>query len=46
MRGLRLKFMLHFYNWSSRVYAELFKAHKEDQLQRAFAQKTNILILK
>lgn len=28
MRGLRLKFMLHLYNWSSRVYAELFKGYK------------------
>lgn len=28
MRGLRLKFMLFLYNWSSRLYAELFKGYK------------------
>jgi len=28
MRGLRLKFMLNLYNWSSRLYAELFKGYK------------------
>lgn len=27
MRGLRLKFMLFVYNWSTQVYSELFKGH-------------------
>ncbi|TJZ52478.1 hypothetical protein FAZ15_18980 [Sphingobacterium olei] len=29
MRGLRLKFMLHLYGWSSRVYANTFKINKK-----------------
>ncbi|MVZ66908.1 hypothetical protein GQF61_13690 [Sphingobacterium sp. DK4209] len=29
MRGLRLKFMLYLYNGSSRLYANLFKPHKQ-----------------
>ncbi len=29
MRGIRLKFMLWLYNWSSKAYAELFKNHKK-----------------
>lgn len=29
MRNVRLKFMLHLYGWSSKVYANLFKANKK-----------------
>lgn len=29
MRGLRLKFMVKLYGWSSRLYAEVFKFHKQ-----------------
>ncbi|MFZ4260863.1 Coq4 family protein [Sphingobacterium sp. HJSM2_6] len=29
MRGIRLKFMLWLYNWSSRLYATVFKQHKQ-----------------
>ncbi|MGE8243820.1 hypothetical protein D3C87_1326660 [compost metagenome] len=29
MKGIRLKLMLHLYNWSSKVYADIFKWNKK-----------------
>jgi len=29
MRDIRLQFMLHIYNWSSKIYASCFKMNKE-----------------